>query len=825
MSQVIRLKPFHYIHVLDNNTNVTSVEVGPATYTVQDHQTVVLQPTPMIIVPPRNYCIISNPVVRDEKGRVVTENGGTAKLRHGDEEIRYEGEPFGLYPGEKLFGKVSPLQVVAPLTAIKLRAIRDFTDDEGVGRVAGDEWLFHGPGTYFPKVEVQAVEIVRSTVIKPNEALKLRAKKEFVDSTEVARRTGEEWLVRKVGAYMPNVNEEIVQTVAAIILTEKKALHLNATRNFKDVYGKERKAGEEWLVTKEQSEKHIPDVFERVVGEVSLTTLNSRQYAVVLDPISPQTQKPQLGMRQLRKGETNFFLQPGERLEAGIQNVYVLGSEEALLLRAREAFADGNANRAPGDRWMITGPCDYVPPVSVEIVEKRKAFPLDENEGIYVRDMKSGRVRAVTGQVYMLNPYEELWEKDLPPVVEELLERDADDEGKPSSAPKAKRDRTKVVSYQIPHSACVQIYDYKEKQARVVFGPDLILLGPDEQFTVLSLSGSTPKVPKQLNVIALLLGPRFSTDVVVVETADHARLSLKLSYNWHFDIPRDNKQAEKAATVFSVPDFIGDFCKAIASRVRGNVASKTFDDFHKNSADLIKTAVFGKSNDSLRFNSNNLVITNIDIQSVEPVDSKTRDALQKSVQLAIEITTKSQEAEARHHAERLEQAARGVLERQKIEDESLAETSRKELLALQAKSMIVESTGAATAEANAISAAQKIQGEASVEQANHFADAHKIKASAKLNLMKATQEAEIDYQRQLNKLEISKATALADIEADKFKAIVESISTHTLRNIATSGPVLQQQMLKSLGLKSFMITDGSTPINLFNTAGGVVAPQ
>jgi len=194
----------------------------------------------------------------------------------------------------------------------------------------------------------------------------------------------------------------------------------------------------------------------------------------------------------------------------------------------------------------------------------------------------------------------------------------------------------------------VQIYDYKEKQARVVFGPDLILLGPDEQFTVLSLSGSTPKVPKQLNVISLLLGPRFSTDVVVVETADHARLSLKLSYNWHFDIPRDNKAAEKAATVFSVPDFIGDFCKAIASRVRGNVAGKTFDDFHKNSADLIKTAVFGKNNDSLRFNSNNLVITNIDIQSVEPVDSKTRDALQKSVQLAIEITTKSQEAEARH---------------------------------------------------------------------------------------------------------------------------------------------------------------------------------
>jgi major vault protein len=245
----------------------------------------------MIIVPPRNYCIISNPVVRDEKGKVVYEKG-TAKLRHGDEEIRGTGEPFALYPGEKLFGKVSPLQVVAPLTAIKLRAIRDFTDDDGIERVAGDEWLFHGPGTYHPKIEVQAVEIVRATVVKPNEALKLRAKKEFRDCTDVDRRTGEEWLVRRVGAYMPNVQEEIVQTVAAIILTEKKALHLNATRNFKDAYGKDRKAGEEWLVTKEQSEKHIPDVFERIVGEVSLTTLNSRQYAVVLDPVGTAGKKP-----------------------------------------------------------------------------------------------------------------------------------------------------------------------------------------------------------------------------------------------------------------------------------------------------------------------------------------------------------------------------------------------------------------------------------------------------------------------------------------------------------------------------------------------------
>ena len=37
----------------------------------------------------------------------------------------------------------------------------------------------------------------------------------------------------------------------------------------------------------------------------------------------------------------------------------------------------------------------------------------------------------------------------------------------------------------------------------------------------------------------------------------------------------------KCLKLFSVPDFVGDACKAIASRIRGAVAGVQFDDFHK----------------------------------------------------------------------------------------------------------------------------------------------------------------------------------------------------------------------------------------------------
>jgi major vault protein len=46
--------------------------------------------------------------------------------------------------------------------------------------------------------------------------------------------------------------------------------------------------------------------------------------------------------------------------------------------------------------------------------------------------------------------------------------------------------------------------------------------------------------------------------------------------------------------------------------------------------------------------ANNLHITQVDIQSIDPVEEETRLSLQKSVNMAFEIQTRSQEAAAQH---------------------------------------------------------------------------------------------------------------------------------------------------------------------------------
>ncbi|XP_075871436.1 major vault protein [Nelusetta ayraudi] len=858
---IIRIPPHHYIHVLDQNTNIARVEIGPLTYIRQDNERVLFLPARMTMVPPRHYCVILNPVARDQENKALFDPSGQAKLRHADLEIRLTQEPFPLYPGEEIQQDVHPLQIVFPDTALRLQALLDFVEDGGERRVAGDEWLFEGPGTYIPRKEVSVVESIKATVIRENQAIRLRARKEFQDRSGVRRVTGEEWLVRKVGAYLPAAHEEVVDIVNAFVLTDKKALHVRAVRAFKDVGGRERRTGEEWLVTLAEREAHVPSVAEEVVGVVEVTTLSRRQYCVVLDPVGPDG-KPQLGQKKVVKGERSFFLQPGEHLECGIQEVYVMSEEEGLVLRAVEAFQDLDQDhvddddddeeeaggerakrsrrsgvlRRPGDRWMLRGPMEYVPPATVEVVLRCRAIPLDQNEGIYVRDIKSGKVRAVIGHTYMLTQDEELWQKELPANVEALLSRSGDpladrsDRGQTGTGTGRTRDKTRVVSYRVPHNAAVQVYDYREKKARVVFGPEMVMLGPDEQFTVLSLSGDKPKRANVIKAVCLLLGPDFFTDIVTIETADHARLQLQLSYNWHFEVrPQEDPAAAAAAAsaLFSVPDFVGDACKAVASRVRGAVASVQFDDFHKNSNRIICSAVFGFDEKlavrgSLRFQQNRLVISSVDIQSVEPVDQRTRDSLQKSVQLAIEITTNAQEAAARHEAARLEQEARGKLERQKIMDQAEAERTRKELLELEALSAAVESTGAAKAEAQSRAEAARIQGEAAVSEAKLKVEAQRIEAEAELHRLSQAREEELNYKKKMDGLEVEKQKQLAEIESHRFSQMVSSLGSDTLKDMARAGPELQVKMLQALGLKSTLITDGSSPINLFTTANGLL---
>ena len=54
-------------------------------------------------------------------------------------------------------------------------------------------------------------------------------------------------------------------------------------------------------------------------------------------------------------------------------------------------------------------------------------------------------------------------------------------------------DKYRAVTIKAPHNSAIQLFDFKSKISRIVFGPELIMLEPYEEFTLITLSGGQPK--------------------------------------------------------------------------------------------------------------------------------------------------------------------------------------------------------------------------------------------------------------------------------------------------------------------------------------------
>lgn len=190
----------------------------------------------------------------------------------------------------------------------------------------------------------------------------------------------------------------------------------------------------------------------------------------------------------------------------------------------------------PGDVWMILGSCEFIPPVEVRIKERRIRNPLDKNEGIYVRDMNTGEVKLISGQTYMLSAHEQLWSKPLSYHVDRLLSSGLDRMpfDKIHEVKSKRRDLTRAVTFKVKKGRAVQLFDYKQKKTRIVFGPEEVMLQPYETISTLVLSGGYPVKENHMISLALELGPSFINDQFVIETTDHATLFLELSFNWEF---------------------------------------------------------------------------------------------------------------------------------------------------------------------------------------------------------------------------------------------------------------------------------------------------
>lgn len=344
----------------------------------------------MINILPGNYVVIKNPVITleiDGKKAIQYDSQGQALIEFGKEEIRYEQEPFPLHPGEVWKdGKIHPLIVVSQNQALRLKANIDFVDiyapEKPRKRQAGEEWWFKGHGTYYPQVEVSVLGAPMDYIVsKEGEALLLAAKKQLIDANGVERYAGCRWLHHCRGAYLPDINEEFVKKVKPIVVTDKLALVIKASRpHFDELFKVDRLPGDEWLVTSEDTESYLLPPDQEMVRQQPLFQLQRKEFLTISNP--HRDGKTRYDEQDRRRGDATFFLQPGESTD-GPRPVYVLTTQQAIEVQCVVPFEDNSTGvptrRVVGEKWFIEGPREYFP--VLEVVVTRVPFAAEISAG------------------------------------------------------------------------------------------------------------------------------------------------------------------------------------------------------------------------------------------------------------------------------------------------------------------------------------------------------------------------------------------------------------------------------------------------------------
>lgn len=154
----------------------------------------------------------------------------------------------------------------------------------------------------------------------------------------------------------------------------------------------------------------------------------------------------------------------------------------------------------------------------------------------------------------------------------------------------------------------------KTGDRRVVTGPATVLLNYDESLEVLTLSTGKPKNTDSLMRTAYLRTTNNKiSDIVEVETGDHVKATLKLSFCVSFEGDSDKW--------FRVENYVKFLCDHVRSILKGTVKKHDVEGFYQNSLPIIRDAILGVKTDGgprsgMLFNENGMRVHEVEVLDV-----------------------------------------------------------------------------------------------------------------------------------------------------------------------------------------------------------------
>ncbi len=456
----------------------------------------------------------------------------------------------------------------------------------------------------------------------------------------------------------------------------------------------------------------VPD--EKGVFVRNAVTLTDGQYAILRGP---------QGRRRYVRGPGVVFPEAWEdflvRQGARVFAAHTLRRERGLHVRAVKSFEAKPGDQVPpgsylaGQELFLTEREGFFfPSEELEVLGEVSPVHLAEKEALHVRELHDGRISTVVGPTAFLPD----------PTKVELVSRPLD-EATATRWGLSAADPERAPAIVVPPSYAVLVTAKNRRE--VVKGPQVRILGYDEDLETLRLSTGTPKSDDKLLVTCFLQvdGNRVS-DRLTLRTRDHVGLDVRLSYRVSFT----SEPGADDARWFNVSNYVALLCDHLGSIVRAAARATPIDRFHANSTELIRTAVLGEKTPEGRagrlFKENGMLVYDVEVLEVRILDEQVQSLLADAQKSAIGSEVGRKKEELRLLDEQAKEAVSRAVhlsQKETLAAELELESAKQALAAAKAQTKgeaaRLEALGRARAEAEALEVSSRAQAAAAERKA------------------------------------------------------------------------------------------------------------
>ena len=178
------LSPNQYVHILDNDSGIVRIEVGPKRIALRSNETIIATHS-LSMIKENQYCIIKNPYDYQSNKNMMGERcvveGPKALALHRNEVIE----------------SISEVHILKPNQALRLRCLVD-KKVEDKSYKAGDVYQITGPCRFVPDKDTEVLKVVDPIMINENEGI-------YVQDTETSEKT----LIKGPISYLLKATEEL----------------------------------------------------------------------------------------------------------------------------------------------------------------------------------------------------------------------------------------------------------------------------------------------------------------------------------------------------------------------------------------------------------------------------------------------------------------------------------------------------------------------------------------------------------------------------------------------------------------------------------------